>query len=58
MALWSSAVQVMGTLLERRAKLGSVSRRQIPAPEALARHRVLSVASAPGNDVGEAYTGR
>ncbi len=34
-------------LLERRAKLGYVSRRQIPALEALARHRVPSVASAP-----------
>jgi hypothetical protein len=32
-------------LLVRRAKLGFVSRRQVPAPEALARHRVPSVAS-------------
>jgi hypothetical protein len=32
-------------LLVRRAKLGFVSRRQIPAPEALPRHRVPRVAS-------------
>jgi hypothetical protein len=32
-------------LLVRRAKLGFVSRRQVPAPEVLARHRVPSVAS-------------
>jgi hypothetical protein len=31
-------------LLERRAKLGPVSRGQVPAPEALARHRISSVA--------------
>jgi hypothetical protein len=31
-------------LLERRAKLGLASRGQIPAPEALARHRIPSVA--------------
>jgi hypothetical protein len=31
----------------RRAKLGVVSRGQVPAPEALARHRVPSVASLP-----------
>ncbi len=30
--------------MERRAKLGCVSRRQMPAPEALARRRVPSVA--------------
>jgi hypothetical protein len=29
----------------RRVKLGFVSRRQVPAPEVLARHRVPSVAS-------------
>ena len=33
-------------LLVRRAKLGYVSRRQISAPEAVARHRVPRVASA------------
>jgi hypothetical protein len=38
-------VRVCKQALVRRAKLGSVSRRQIPAPEALARHRVPSVAS-------------
>jgi hypothetical protein len=31
-------------LLVRRAKLGLVSRGQVPAPEALARHRIPSVA--------------
>lgn len=31
----------------RRAKLGVASRGQVPASEALARHRVLSVASLP-----------
>ena len=31
-------------LLERRVKLGPVSRGQVPAPEALARHRISSVA--------------
>jgi hypothetical protein len=31
-------------LLERRAKLGLASRGEIPAPEALARHRIPSVA--------------
>jgi hypothetical protein len=39
-------MRVYVPMLERRAKLGSVSRREIPAPKALARHRVLSVASA------------
>jgi hypothetical protein len=31
-------------LLVRRAKLGLVSRGEVPAPEALARHRIPSVA--------------
>src|SRR5687768_12656206 len=36
---------IFSPLLVRRAKLGFVSRRQVPAPEALARYRVPSVAS-------------
>src|SRR5262245_13644247 len=39
-------MRVYGPVLERRAKLGCVSRGQNPASEALARHRVPSVASA------------
>jgi|SRR6266404_1090651 len=38
------AVTVFWMLLERRAKLGPVSRGQVPAPEALARHRISGVA--------------
>ena len=41
----SAAQRLAVHLLVRRAKLGFVSRRQVPAPEALARHRVPSVAS-------------
>ncbi len=37
---------VLVPLFERRAKLDYVSRRQMPAPEAVARHRVPSVAPA------------
>ena len=42
---FSQTSQLFVPLLVRRAKLGFVSRRQVPAPEALARHRVPSVAS-------------
>ena len=42
----SGSVRIYVPLLERRAKLGCVSRGQNPASEALARHRVPSVASA------------
>ena len=44
---FDSLSQFFVRLLVRRAKLDFVSRRQVPVPEALARHRVPSVASLP-----------
>ena len=45
-ARFSALALFIVPLLVRRAKLGSTNRRRNPAPKALVRHRVLSVASA------------